>query len=63
MSSVQLNRPLAFLVSRWIFLRLLGLIYLIAFMSLAVQVTGLVGAEGILPVHTGRLNVHPVGQF
>ena len=50
MSSVQLNRPLAFLVSRWIFLRLLGLIYLIAFMSLAVQVTGLVGAEGILPV-------------
>lgn len=32
------------------FLRLLGLIYLIAFVSLATQVTGLVGADGILPV-------------
>ena len=31
------------------FLRLLGLTYLIAFVSLAVQVTGLVGADGILP--------------
>ena len=31
------------------FLRLLGLTYLIAFVSLAVQVTGLVGGDGILP--------------
>ena len=31
------------------FLRLLGLTYLIAFLSLAIQVTGLVGADGILP--------------
>ena len=31
------------------FLRLLGLTYLIAFLSLAVQVIGLVGADGILP--------------
>ena len=31
------------------FLRLLGLTYLVAFLSLAVQVTGLVGADGILP--------------
>jgi hypothetical protein len=36
-------------LSRWVFLRLLGLTYLIAFVSLAVQVTGLVGADGILP--------------
>ena len=31
------------------FLRLLGLTYLIAFVSLALQVTGLVGADGLLP--------------
>ncbi|MEW8508029.1 MAG: lipase maturation factor family protein [Candidatus Thiodiazotropha sp.] len=34
----------------WLFLRLLALIYLVAFASLAVQITGLVGDEGILPV-------------
>jgi Lipase maturation factor len=36
--------------SRWLFLRLLGLVYLIAFVSLAVQITGLVGEHGILPL-------------
>jgi predicted DCC family thiol-disulfide oxidoreductase YuxK len=34
---------------RWIFLRLLGLIYLAAFVSLGTQVTGLIGSNGILP--------------
>ena len=34
---------------RW-FMRSLGLIYLVAFLSLAVQITGLIGARGILPV-------------
>lgn len=48
-----LNRPFQpdadyFLVS-WLFLRLLALIYLVAFWSLAVQVSGLVGPDGILP--------------
>jgi len=33
---------------RWFF-RSLGVIYLIAFLSLAVQITGLIGAHGILP--------------
>jgi len=33
---------------RW-FMRSLGLIYLIAFLSLEVQITGLIGAHGILP--------------
>jgi hypothetical protein len=33
-----------------LFLRLLGVVYLIAFLSLAVQVEGLVGSKGILPV-------------
>jgi hypothetical protein len=39
-----------YLISRWLFLRLLGLVYLIAFASLAVQITGLVGEHGLLPV-------------
>jgi len=37
-------------LTRWLFLRLLGLIYLIAFLSLASQILGLVGSNGILPV-------------
>jgi predicted DCC family thiol-disulfide oxidoreductase YuxK len=34
----------------WLFLRLLGLTYLVAFVSIGSQITGLVGAEGILPL-------------
>ncbi|MCX7113899.1 MAG: lipase maturation factor family protein [Proteobacteria bacterium] len=34
----------------WVFLRLLALIYLAAFASLAIQVDGLLGSDGILPV-------------
>jgi len=33
----------------WVFLRLLGLIYLIAFLSFGMQAGGLIGAHGILP--------------
>ncbi len=44
----HVERPTYFL-SRWLFLRALGAIYLIAFVSLWTQVTGLVGANGILP--------------
>ena len=36
-------------LARWLFLRLLGAIYLIAFASLGVQITGLVGDHGLLP--------------
>src|SRR5689334_22691089 len=39
-----------FFLSRWLFLRLLGCVYLVAFLSLWVQVHGLVGSRGILPV-------------
>ena len=39
----------SFCLSRWLFLRGLGCIYLIAFMSLWVQIHGLVGSSGILP--------------
>jgi len=38
-----------YLLARWLFLRLLGVVYLVAFVSLAVQITGLVGDHGILP--------------
>src|SRR5437588_7925375 len=41
--------PPVYLLSRWLFLRLLGAVYLIAFVSLAVQVSGLLGERGILP--------------
>jgi hypothetical protein len=36
-------------VTRWVFLRALGLIYLIAFASFWVQIKGLIGSQGILP--------------
>jgi len=38
-------------VVRWLFLRSLGVIYLIAFVSLWVQIMGLVGSNGILPLN------------
>ena len=41
---------MTFVFSRRLFLRLLGVVYLIAFASLGVQMTGLVGSHGILPV-------------
>ena len=34
----------------WLFLRLLGLTFLVAFVSIGNQVTGLIGADGILPL-------------
>ena len=43
-------RPPAYAVSTTIFLRLLGLIFFIAFVSFGVQAKGLLGAHGILPV-------------
>lgn len=50
--------PPSYRLSRWIFLRLLGSIYLIAFASLGTQVVGLIGADGILPAtdYFGRLS-------
>ena len=36
-------------VAGWVFTRLLGIIYFIAFWSLARQVVGLIGHDGILP--------------
>src|SRR6266511_2331313 len=39
----------AYFLSSWIFLRLLGLIYCVAFISLGAQIKGLIGSGGILP--------------
>src|SRR3989442_8998061 len=39
----------SYVLASWLFLRLLGLIYLAAFVSLATQIKGLVGSNGILP--------------
>ena len=44
-----LGEPVPYQVSRWVFLRLLGLAYVCAFVSLWVQIDGLIGSGGILP--------------
>src|SRR5271168_1372513 len=38
-------------ISRWIFLRALGLIYFSVFYSLVFQIRGLIGPNGILPAY------------
>jgi hypothetical protein len=55
---VTRHPPATFAASRWLFLRLLGFVYLVAFVSLAVQITGLVGEHGILPVGEFLAQVH-----
>jgi lipase maturation factor 1 len=42
----------SYLLTRQIFLRLLGVIYFIAFVSLWHQIDGLIGSRGILPIHS-----------
>ncbi|HYV31348.1 MAG TPA: lipase maturation factor family protein [Candidatus Binatia bacterium] len=39
----------AYFLARWLFVRLLGIVYGIAFLSLWSQIIGLVGADGIMP--------------
>jgi len=52
--------PPSHLLTRWAFLRLLGLTYLIAFVSLGVQVIGLIGENGITPAqdYLSRIQAH-----
>ena len=50
--------PPRFALSRGIFLRLLGIVYLVAFASLATQVLGLIGADGLLPAADYLERVH-----
>jgi hypothetical protein len=47
------------LLPRWLFLRALGVIYFSAFYSLAFQIRGLIGPQGILPAQS---YLHVVGQ-
>jgi hypothetical protein len=64
-----LSDPAPYHVGRWLFLRLLGLIYLCAFVSLWVQLDGLIGSAGVLPAQRlmelaseqlrGRVDVFP----
>ncbi|MHC5108521.1 MAG: lipase maturation factor family protein [Planctomycetota bacterium] len=44
------TRRSTFSVARYLFLRALAVIYLIAFLSMVVQIKGLVGQDGLLPV-------------
>src|SRR4051794_4876118 len=48
-STNQIAGPGTYAFAGWLFLRLLGMIYFAAFLSLATQITGLVGVRGILP--------------
>ena len=52
MSEYVTNPRHSQLLPRWIFLRLLGIVYLAAFGSLWFQVDGLIGSQGIVPVDT-----------
>ncbi len=49
--------PARFAVTQWLFLRALAVIYAIAFASLAVQVKGLVGSQGVVPAAQFLANV------
>ena len=42
-------RPPTYALSSWVFLRLLGGIFLVAFLSFGAQIDGLIGSKGILP--------------
>jgi len=50
----------SYALSSWLFLRVLGFIYFTAFVSLAVQVRGLIGSEGLIPA-LDLLNRHRRG--
>ena len=55
--------PPTYARARWLFFRLLGVVYFVAFWSLASQVVGLVGPAGILPLRVSDtlLIALPVG--
>ena len=42
-------QPASYVFSSWLFIKILGAIYLIAFASFGVQAAGLIGSRGILP--------------
>jgi lipase maturation factor 1 len=50
--------PSTYARATWLFLRLLGIVYLIAFWSLGVQILGLSGHEGVLPADRYMAGAH-----
>lgn len=48
---MEINKEENYSIISWLFLRFLGIIYLIAFISLGVQVLGLIGENGIIPAY------------
>lgn len=44
--------PSTYQLSQWLFMRCLAIVYFIAFFSLGIQIKGLIGENGILPVET-----------
>lgn len=45
-------------LTSWLFLKILALIYFTAFLSLAVQISGLAGPDGLLPFHEYLTNTY-----
>ena len=68
MATIDITEPWAtrqsgastYVLSRWLFLRLLGVVYLVAFLSLCPQVTGLVGDHGLLPAGAFLQRAHAI---
>ncbi|HEY8091562.1 MAG TPA: lipase maturation factor family protein, partial [Polyangiaceae bacterium] len=54
------NEPASYELTRFAVLRLLALVYLVAFLSLALQMDGLLGSHGLLPIASflPRLHTH-----
>jgi predicted DCC family thiol-disulfide oxidoreductase YuxK len=53
----HVGRP-AYVQTRWVFLRLIGIVYLSAFISLWTQITALIGRNGILPLELRMQRAH-----
>ncbi len=45
-----ISQPAPYTFTRSIFIRLMGLVFLVAHLSLWVQIDALIGSEGILPI-------------
>lgn len=55
------SKPESYRRTRWVFLRALALVYAIAFGSLGIQIKGLIGSQGILPVVDLLKHLTPYG--
>lgn len=53
-------RPSTYVTASWLFLRALGAMYLVAFVSLWTQVDGLIGPNGIFPAPMSRATLYAI---